>query len=348
MPASASGGFFNTYTPTVLLRKTPCPLLVAILSTRGNTTQSTGIIMTINIQKQVNITSYGNIAKPQSDCVLLCLHGDQGANFLEENPFFSEISSTDPETLQEYLTLEQDAGTSEFTHQLAARLATHNFRVDLFESRIPRGIFDIGRWTADRAIRHVFDTAVHPELVQQFYEIHARMLKIYAKLLRQLSPSGIWVDIHSMAPFDPQSNNGHGPDPVAVAPGKLREYISAYVDPQKRGKRRCVNIATGLMEEPGAFLADRPLVEHIQKVFTAAGIASNLNDPHPMSYAITAAQLMRRYGRGLFVDLSKNLLCTGSVEQVASSLTQPVIDKEKVSSLASVISSGLVDFLKKD
>ncbi len=287
-------------------------------------------------------THYGNTQKEHVDCFFLNLHADLGVDFFNLNPdILSAVEDVD--IFEKYIALEADIGTRELSHIAARQLiSTHNdLHVAVFDAQIPRGVLDIGRWTAERAIRPIIEYSKHPNIYEELKKKHEIAILNLKHALDTLSDTGIWIDIHSMSPFnpDPTRADNSGPDPIKPTPATLSEYINVYTSLDNQGIRRRINLATHTIEDPEIQLVDGRLLKSAQNVLNRARFDHAADDPHPMSDAITAAQLMKKYGRGLFIDVPKDFISDYPATWTAEYLTKLDISHPKTQNLSSSISS---------
>lgn len=293
-------------------------------------------------------THYGNQSK-KVDCIFLNLHADDGHLFLSHYPEFRE-KSENTHVFQKYLNLEADIGTRDLCHIAAKHLSSDTqLHSAVLDVRVPRGILDVGRWNEDRAIRDIIDYDKYPNIRNILVKMHTKAIDAIQELFADLSKNGVWIDIHSMAPFnpDPSRSDNSGPDPIKPTPETLSEYINVYTSLDKQGKRRRINLATQVTECPGEVLSDQRLLEIAQDCLNQAKYLHGTNDPHPMTEAITAAQLMKKYGRGLFIDVPKDYISDYPATWTAEYLTGLNLSRTKLTQMAHTIAQSVALRLAK-
>ncbi|HAZ28230.1 MAG TPA: hypothetical protein DCY48_00410 [Candidatus Magasanikbacteria bacterium] len=292
-------------------------------------------------------TTYSQTKKPRPDCILLSLHGDDGKNFLSHYPIFEDLYKEDLQSFFDFLSIERDTGSNDVAHATAEKTSqeNHSLRIDVLEVRIPRGILDLGRTTAERGIRSVFEKEKHEELVRELTQLHTKTFSNVQTALQQLNKNGCWIDIHTMAPFSPETEKNHiGPDPLVPHPQILHPYNEAYTNAHKNGERRSINIAIEIIEEKNACLADKTLLHTLPLSFTTYNLAYRLNHPHPMANCITAAYFMKTIGRGFFIDIPKDYIAAESPEDTSRSLAHFHLDIEKIDTVTNSLGEGLLEY----
>ncbi len=220
-------------------------------------------------------------------------------------------------------------------------------RVDVIDIQIPRGILDIGRISPDSAVRNIFDKNKYPKILKYLQNLHQKTLEQIFDYFQNLSDTGFWIDLHTMAPFNPKSAK-YGPDPVALAPNNISGYLDSYISPFHWGEPRVINVATSTIEKPGVDISDPTLTKNIESSLQENDFEFGRNNPHPMTSNITAAKLMQKFGRGLLIDIPKNSISSGDRKKVASNLHDLQTDKEKLTKMARAIVSGLIYYYKFD
>jgi len=272
--------------------------------------------------KTIKQTTYGNASKHQIDRILLCLHSDDGKQFLNQHKEFLGVIDDSPETFEKYLAIERDIGSDEIARVVATELCKSNseIRVDVVEVLLPRGIVDVGRVGELRGVRTIFDKKKYKKISALFSTYHRQAHGKITDIFDQLAADGLWVDIHTMAPFSPKIQSHCGPDPLIPHPGRLADYNRAYTHEEYRGEKRSINLATETNENPGVSLVEDNHLRSIESSLLRRNLEHNRNSPHAMTDAITAAHLLKMYGRGLFIDFPKHTVTGIPPEQAAHGL----------------------------
>lgn len=294
-------------------------------------------------QPTISVRTFGPSSSVH-DVILICLHGDDGVQFLKDNSFFYDLSIDNPSVVNNYIKVEQDVGSNELSSIIAHKLAQKGKRVKVIQTTIPRAILDFGRIQSSVALRPIFDYTKHTSLSGKLMELHRKGIEEIKKHLISLSPQGSWIDIHTMSPFNPktQDEQGHAtPDAVIPGPGKLQTYIREFTDPRRRGTRRPINLATHILGEK-EHIACRLTANRIRTNLEAATLQHGYNCPHPMTDAITAAHLMKEFGRGLLIDFPKDYLCKGTEHECVDKLDQLELEQSKLFHCADALQSAFL------
>ncbi len=296
--------------------------------------------------EKFKITTYSNYKSDRPDCLLLCLHSDDGIDFYENNPLLREALQDSEGTFKKFLKIEYDFGTRELAHTTAKKLVENSkkkIRVDIFDVQIPRGILDLGRISSEKAIRNVFDFRKNEKILKQLRILHKKTMKNIFKTIKSLKPGGVWLDIHSMSPYDPviQTKVNHlGPDPVIPSAGNLENYIKQYTGSSCSHRRININLATDI-NETGKNISDKILTSKLNTELLEADLQCQHNSPHAMNLSITAAHIMKNFGRGLLIDFPKDFISKETGKKALENLDQLEMDQNKLLKISESLAHGL-------
>ena len=172
----------------------------------------------------LEVQSYGEICKP-FDLILFSPHGDDGAEFLEENPVILNAHGGARNIFYDFVALECDQGATKLAYKIAMKLSEETkFRCAVVVDRIPRAVWDMNR-SIKNAARNIFnDESLAEILNRRLRQIDAEVRADKERILQQLSPShGYVLDIHTMAAFSPV-------DRIPEMPSNMEKYIRNFVD----------------------------------------------------------------------------------------------------------------------
>ncbi len=289
---------------------------------------------------QVNYTLYRcNGLKnecPKVDCVLLSQHGYDGRDYLSPIwPDFHKALGIRPEVLRRYLELERDVGATELAHEVAMRLGK-GISSAVVEVKMPRGIVDANRARRSEGyggVRTLFADPLSGENLRTFNSLstlHGNMLETMERLLFALDPS-VLVDVHSMAPFTPRAQGESEVSAVKLEPGKVSEYMDAWLNPARQGERRFVDIVTCLAD--GTELANMQLAKKLAESFDASGFKFRFNEPYPTAPGVMTTHYLSGY-EGVCIDVPKDYLADGPLDAM-------VVNAKKVGKMAKSVAAAL-------
>ena len=289
----------------------------------------------------VSRTSYGKYPRPQ--VVLICPHDGEGPSFVRYCPQLVEACSCNRETLFKYLNIEQDVGSAALSHVIASSLQARrgDFRVDVVELRMPRGVVD-GNRTTETAVQPIFSHAEFPDLCAALRNIHETAVGSVWSVLDQLAPGGVFLDVHSMAPYNPAGDPASPTQAVSKSPTTIPQYVEAYVSPSDC--KRPVDIVTMTVSE--VTVADDRLAQALAERFKEHGIEYGFNVPYPTDEHIMTTLYMRRYP-GNALDVPKDRLVVQQGREAARQLHALTIDPEAVNRLAQPIVEALWQRLQR-
>lgn len=276
--------------------------------------------------------------------IILCPHDDNGEQFLQDYPELYEVCQISRVAMKKYLTLEQDHGSGEVT-QAIAKIFMHEthgeYPTTILKDRVPRGLVDTNR-IARTAIRDLIDKEKNPDLTRKLFEEHEKVMLEKRRIMGPLAYNGgIFLDIHTMAPFNRVTNAG-------LAPGNVDDYINSYIHARAEGgSRRLVDLIT--KADPFENAADPRLTLELKKTFTEKRIQWDENMPYtvPLSYGIVSAHNMLHFN-GIAIDISKGDLATPNATDNEFDILRPKIDPKKVEIIARAIVEATIQRLKAE
>lgn len=296
--------------------------------------RNSGEVMSMEGMDLLRVTSYGPLEKP-ADLVLLAQHGGQSRD-LGKRLNGSVVDQ--PGVYEDFLRIDRDAGTPELAHAVANEVVkiTGDLRVNVVEVLYERGILDPNR-IAGLAIRNFLKLDNNRELSELMMRMHALTAQVCnANLAEILGSNGFFVDVHSMAPYDPL---GLGEE----EPGTLLSYNDAYSNRAKRGARRSLDLITDI---PGERLIAHPvLVKNMLRGFENGNVPTKSNDPYPKKGMpvrnIMSARYMLAFP-GVALDLPKDYMSRGEAESISWNIADLQMDFNKVEMLAEIVATAIV------
>ena len=301
------------------------------LNVRQSVESSQGIDLVKN-------TSYGPENK-KADVVLLSPHSGNSRQLVER---LSGAFADKPDVLDDYLTIDADFGADDLAHAIAQEIAVvgGDLRVDVAQVLYERGIVDPNR-VPSVAVRNVLDYG-HGGLNKDFLRsIHSRTLEIVEKILGQIDETkGIFLDIHSMAPYSPVNLIGE-------QPGRLGAYSYPYRNRSQRGGRRFLDLITDI---PGQGVIANPIIlANVQDSLTSAGQSFRRNNPYPKpgypAQNIMGTRYMVKHA-GLALDYPKDSLTKGVAEDDGWDIANLEVDGNKVEHVAKILAGAVIQSLK--
>lgn len=287
----------------------------------------------------MKVTSYGAMSK-EADVVLLAQHDGKSRQLVQR---LNGVMLHDSQVYEDYLRIDRDAGTPELAHAIAEKVMhlAGDLRVQVVEILYERGILDPNR-IAGLSIRKFLHLETNPELRELMIRLHAQTsIVCNTNLADLLGTKGLFVDLHSMAPYDPV-NLGE------EVPGALHDYNHAYVSRSRRGVRRSLDVITDIPGEKS--IAHPVLVENMLARFEAYGVPTKLNDPYPKLGMpvrnIMSARYMEAYP-GVALDFTKDSLSKGEAEMDGWDIANLETDLNKVEMMAGIVSAAIVESLRE-
>lgn len=285
----------------------------------------------------VRLSTYGPKER-EADVVLLSPHTGNSRKLLEKlNGSFDDS----PAVVDEYLRIDADFGADALACGLAREIAliSGDLRVDVVEVLYERGIVDANRVSkvARRNVLGYGHISRHNDFLRQ---IHDKTLEIVDKALAQVDRTkGLFLDVHSMAPYSPDGL-------VGEHPGLLKAYNFAY-GRSRRGSRRYLDLVTSIPGE--GTIANPILFENVQSALDNAGMDFRLNNPYPrpgypagnirsMSYMLAHP--------GLALDFPKDQLSKGVAEDDGWDIANLEVDGNKVENIVRILAGAVIQSLK--
>jgi hypothetical protein len=285
----------------------------------------------------LRVTTYGSLSK-KNDVVLLAQHDGKSRQLV---PRINGSLLDGSKDYEDYLRIDRDAGTPELAHAIADGIigTSGDLRVQVVEVLYERGILDPNR-IAGLSIRKFLNIGANPELRELLIRLHAQASVVCnSSLLDILETNGLFVDLHSMAPYDPLSLGEE-------APGTLADYNSAYSSRSRRGSRRSLDVITDIPGEKR--IAHPVLVRNMLARFDAFGVPTKLNDPYPKlgmpARNIMSARYMEAYP-GVALDFTKDTLSRLEAEVDGWDIANLETDLNKVEMVAGIVSAAIVESL---
>lgn len=283
---------------------------------------------------QLQVREYGPQDMPVQ-VMLLCQHDGDGKKFLEAHPEVIDLIAGEREDFERFMRLERDVGTGALAHAIANQL--NDVRTRVVEVTVPRSLLDVNRIWEDEAsegedpkklaLRNVFSDSERAAHI--FLPLYCATM---AKIEQLIHKSEVFLDLHSMAPFNPSSYEHE-------KPGKLLEYLDRWIfDPDYRSVLRPLGFPIGL--NGGDMLVDRKLLGSFEGVFGESHIPFGRNNPYALTPRIMTTEHLKLQA-GLCLDIPKSRLVIGNALQVQSSLDRVVADQEKIEKLAQIVAMAI-------
>lgn len=196
------------------------------------------------------------------DFLIYVPHGGRIEDFLAQNPELLANSWLTPEQLRDICHMEADAGTRELGEKLTHMLTTQGFRVALMEVLVPREVVDVNR-ISECAIHPTFDHTTHPKLKNKLANYYDQVIEERKRLIRSLKPDGKMIELHSMRPFDTDTD---GKPPPFLSESDAQAYYQSRINALKADgaeHRRTHCLVTKYEGESYPHLKDRLLADPI-------------------------------------------------------------------------------------
>ena len=293
------------------------------------------------MHKVIETHSQGGTKNPNHRCVLLCQHNDDGRVFLKKYPQILKKSKVWKSTLERFIDIERDCGSFELAQaimKIILKESRGDFYVELIKSNIPRAIMDTNR-TTRFSINKLLNIDHDDPLIDDLLQLHIDIIGLTRRrLFKLLGKGGVFVDVHTMAPYSPKIREG-GPVRKKLTGRFVRRHIESYVNAQTNGKRRFLDLAIGY---PGTPTADTVLLERLRTRLKEASIIFRENDPYPAVIHGMVGQYMTEYP-GISVDVPKDFLTASRAESGNFDFLNPKIDEKKVLEIARPIALAILD-----
>jgi len=273
-------------------------------------------------------------------CVILDQHSSRGEEFLERYPEIMDSIAVKAECFDEFVNLERDAGAKELAMQIGKIVAEESdgdIGVTIVKSHLPRAVLDTNRVTS-KAVRNVIDYSNLQEFENDFKEIHVGVIsEIRRELSCLLYGSGVFVDVHTMAPYTPGVIPQSKTEVLSEKPDNLAHYVRAYVNARRTGRRRFMDLMTALPGMPP--LADAVLTAKIKKKLDKSHLKYRENDPYPTGPYIMSTEYMSHFP-GITIETPKDYL-TETASEKGFDLINPQICPDKVDRIARPIAEAV-------
>lgn len=284
----------------------------------------------------VKTTSYG-VRKSRADVVLMAQHAGNSRQLVAK---LNGKVVDDPGVFEDFLRIDRDACTSELAHAIAEQIArtAGDLSVRVVEVLYERGLLDPNR-TAGFAVRNVLKHEGDTEIMDLMRDLHIKTAEVYNRYLRDVSVSkGLFLDLHSMAPYDPLDLEGE-------QPGNLVAYNDAYAARSRRGARRSLDLIVGSLDTK-TMIANPCLVENVFRRLEAKDVPMKFNEPYPRPgmdiSRIMSARYMMEYP-GLALDFPKDFCTIDEAENSSWDIANPEPDHNKIQMYAKILGPAVVE-----
>lgn len=275
--------------------------------------------------------------------VLLCPHDADASAFLHFNKEIVDACEVDRQTLLHFCAVERDAGSSQLAEMVGEMLAEHGFHTKVIKVTTPRGIVDANR-IPEKAIRHIFDHEKHAELKEKLLKLHSHIIHDIQEALAKVRKGGVYIDIHTMSPFDPSTNEGPA-EAVIESPDTVVGYIQKYTHPT--GDKRPLDIITSSVvgDEEIDYITSPTLSELLFEHFNKRNIEAAYNKPYfVVPFVQTHRHVVRLQSQDVhsaIVDIPKDILVRNEFYSL-----EPQYDIEGMTVIASAMTDSIVETLQ--
>lgn len=283
---------------------------------------------------------YGLAAAPK-DVVIWCPHDADYHVFLQKNKDILQALTVKHSfsLLERYLAIERDVGSLMLAQQIAKNIyeINNNLAIKVIAATLPRGIIDQGR-IADCSRRNIFSNRM-PFIDEQLIKAHQESLALLIKNFAELKPEGVFIDLHTMAPFNPKVKPATSTEYIIESHDNLAEYIDYYCDIRYRGPIRSIDLI--ISDQQGKQFADPTIVKLLSKMLQKTNIQFAYNAPFSTGEHLIALGLMKKH-RGITVDVPKHFISNQDVDDINFDLAKIEINQEKVNYIATAIAQAFV------
>ena len=266
------------------------------------------------------------------DIVINCPHGYHGSKFLQHFPFLQEcFSSLDTGLFSHYLSLEWDFGSLDLAIAIATALQNKK-SVAVISINVPRGIMDPNRLEGN-CVRRMFDHRKHFQVVELLQKMNRDISDAILDFCKDnLSPSGMFLDCHSMWPSS-QKEHPEGFE----NPDQLEHYIFSLINPKNQKGSRPINFL--LSEDENAPLADLKKTNILLQQLANDGFVSQINTPYCLKPHYRSTYYYQ-FVSGVSFDVPRNLL--GNIISYQNLFPLWEVDEKKITTLAASLAQGLL------
>lgn len=279
--------------------------------------------------------------KEASPILLIVPHGAYGREFFRRFPkiFGHSLVQKRLASFENFLRIEQDYGSLELAKAIGDWLFNHsggNFEVEICEILYPRAIVDGGRITS-HCLRACLPHDVMSNYRDEFITMHDETVTlIREKVVQNKKRGGIFLDIHTMAPYTPNvfcSSKGG----LTESFESLDDYVAQFTESKNvnRDTRRFIDLIAH--DGEGHMLADERLLKLL-----AASLQGKYEIAYSEPFKALGHYMMHDYmkqGRGLAIDVPKDYLSLEDFNLLSFKLDEGRIDK-----LAQAIGKGVAAF----
>jgi|GEM_PF-2192724 len=286
----------------------------------------------------VKHSTYGAVDKV-ADVVLLCPHAGNSRQLVRK---LDGAFEDDSDVVEEYLGTDVDYGSDALVHAIARDITavSGDLRTDVVEVMYERGIVDPNR-VPKEARRNVLSYSQISKHADFLGRMHDRTLEIVDRVLAQIDKSkGLFLDVHSMAPYSPK-------DVMGEHPGRLKAYNFAY-GRSHRGARRYIDLITAIPGE--GTIANPILFGNVQSALNDASMDFRQNNPYPKPGYPAKNVMGFNYmldRPGLALDFPKDNLSVGEAENDHWNIANLEVDGNKVERIAEVLAKAVLSSLQK-
>ncbi len=290
--------------------------------------------------KYVETTHFGD-EHALNQCVILDQHSCRGEEFFERYPGIRESLEVTDQCFDDFVNLERDAGADALADRVAnivAEESNGDTAVTVVKSHLPRAVLDTNRVTL-KALRSVINYANNRGLETKFNEIH---LGVISEIRRQLSTllyfDGVFVDVHTMAPYTPGVIPLSQTEVLSEKPDNLAHYMRAYTNARRTGRRRYIDLVTSLPGMPP--IANPALTANIKNELDKSHLKYRENDPYPTGPYVMSTEYMSHFP-GILIETPKDYLTETQSDHEGFDLINPQICPDKVDRIARPIAEAV-------
>lgn len=285
----------------------------------------------------VSVHRWGPAGDPP-DIVLLCLHDGAAGPLLDGLGLTPGDLGHPAALVAEYLEIERDVGSAALTQALAARLHALRpaLRVVEVRAELPRGLVDCGR-VPGAALRAIVRSCGRSTLPDDLARRHAAAIAAVRGAILSLDPlTGVFLDVHTMAPFDPPvARTATRSEAIRDDDWSLADYVELWRCAFRGGRARPIDLIVSVAGRP---VSDAALTDALRAALSGKGYDVALDVPYASGDHLVGGWSMQRR-RGLVVDVPKSMLTVGLEGHRLR------VDPGRVSSLAHDLAVPLVDIL---
>lgn len=295
--------------------------------------------------KEIEVKHYGCNSK-KKDIVIWCPHDGDYFPFFENYPDFYDLLKKNhhPDLISKYFEIERDRGSLYLADKIAESIQRTNClaAIKIIYTNIPRGILDLAR-IFPFAKRKIFPKEAHESISFKLENIYSKSMDIFIKEMDDLKQNGIFIDLHTMAPYNPCSKQSTKTEYISESPENLSSYVDAYRFRDANAIERKVDLIVS--DKNDVFIADRVLTESISLFLKETNIPFDYNYPFSTDEHLIACHLMKSK-RGITIDIPKHYLFSENICSKDFDLSNISLSDDKILKLATVISNALLNSIE--